>query len=342
MTAKVILLLFVWSVSFSLFSQEPQPANILFYNVENLFDPADDPDKKDDDFTPGGNLRWRHRRKEEKLNHISRVLLYAGGWNPPVLVGLCEVENLNVLKSLVWNTGLNHLHYHIIHYPSPDERGIDVALLYQNNRFKMLSTRPVEVQFRAGERPSRDILYVSGLLDNTDTLHVVVNHWPSRYGGAVASIPRRLAASEVLVGLCDSILNLHPHAKIVAMGDFNDGPNDESLLNVTRPRRGVVPELFNLALQPEGEVPGTIKYRNVWSLFDQMIVSNALLSDSTNLHVEPPCMKIVAPDFLLEEDPDYPGVRPWRTYRGFKYTGGYSDHLPVMITLRRQKTISGN
>ncbi len=342
MTAKVILLLFVWSVSFSLFSQEPQPANILFYNVENLFDPADDPDKKDDDFTPGGNLRWSHGRKEQKLNHISRVLLYAGGWNPPVLVGFCEVEHLNVLKSLVWNTGLNHLHYHIIHYPSPDERGIDVALLYQNNRFKMLSSRAVEVQFRAGERPSRDILYVSGLLDNTDTLHVVVNHWPSRYGGAVATIPKRLAASEVLVGLCDSILNLHPHAKIVAMGDFNDGPNDESLLNVTRPRRGVVPELFNLALQPEGEVPGTIKYRNVWSLFDQMIVSNALLSDSTNLHVEPPRMKIVAPDFLLEEDPDYPGVRPWRTYRGFKYTGGYSDHLPVMITLTRQNAISGN
>ncbi len=342
MTTKVLPVLLMWSVSFSLFSQEPQSVNILFYNVENLFDPADDPDKKDDDFTPGGNLRWTYGRKEEKLNHISRVVLYAGGWSPPVLVGLCEVENLNVLKSLVWNTGLNYLRYHIIHYPSPDERGIDVALLYQSNRFKILSSRPVEVRFQEGERPTRDILYVSGLLDNTDTLHVMVNHWPSRYGGAVATIPKRLAASEVLVALCDSILQIHPQAKIVAMGDFNDGPNDESLLNVTRLRGGVPSELFNLALQPEGEVPGTIKYRNAWSLFDQMIVSKVLLSDSTNLHVEPPRMKIVAPDFLLEEDSDYPGVRPWRTYRGFKYIGGYSDHLPVMITLTRKTAIPQN
>ncbi len=331
----VLWLVLFWLSPFAILGQsESLSAGILFYNVENLFDPADDPGKMDEEFMPGSDRRWTYRRKEEKLNQICRVLLFAGRWNPPVLVGLGEVENLDVLQDLIWNTGLNHLDYHILHYPSPDERGVDVALLYRNNRFNVLESHPVQVFMGEGARPTRDILFVCGVLDQKDTLYVMVNHWPSRYGGEVASIQKRMAASTVLRGLCDSVQSLHSQAKIVAMGDFNDEPGDRSLLALTYNRSVEAAPLVNLALRAEGPVPGTIKFRNNWSLFDQIIVSESLLTDTRGWHLYPNRMQIVAPDFLLEKDPDYPGVRPWRTYRGYKYVGGYSDHLPVMIHLR--------
>lgn len=323
-----------FSAGFNAFTQDTDAFYILFYNVENLFDPGNDPEKNDEEFTPDGDRRWSYARKEDKLAKISRVILYAGGWNPPAVVGLCEVENLDMLKDLVWNTGLNHLGYHIVHHPSPDLRGIDVALLYRNTRFEVLSSYPVTIDLGKGERPTRDILYVKGVADGLDTLHLMVNHWPSRYGGEMPSLQRRLKASEVLLAVCDSVAKTKSDAKMVVMGDFNDEPDDPSMLALTSVGGQAAFSLVNLGVNAAGDVPGTIKYQGHWSVFDQILVSYPLLNDSAGLHLSPTIMQIIAPEFLLEDDPGYPGRRPWRTYRGYKYEGGFSDHLPVMIRLR--------
>jgi hypothetical protein len=304
---------------------------VLFYNVENLFNPELNEGKNDKEFTPDGERRWTRYRQQIKENNISRVILYAGKWNPPVLIGVCEVEDLKVLKDLIFNTGLNNLNYSVEHFESPDNRGIDVALLYRSDRFNVLYSRPQRVSMGSERRPTRDILYVKGVLDGIDTLHVMVNHWPSRWGGEMATRDKRLMASRVLRNLCDSILYKNPEAGIVAMGDFNDGPDDESLRNLEGP-------LFNLARYAVGDVPGTIKYRHEWDYFDQILVSKALLPGKIRdqLALAKKEMNIISATFLLEDDPQYPGKRLKRTYRGYEYLGGFSDHLPVYVELVRR------
>jgi predicted extracellular nuclease len=318
---------------FSCFGQDTQQskAGILFYNVENLFSPGHNEGKDDMEFTPDGERRWTTNRQRRKEDNISRVMLYAGKWNPPVLVGLCEVEDLEVLKSLVFNTGLNNLSYLVVHYESPDNRGIDVALLYKSDRFKVLHSAPKGVRVGPDRRPTRDILYVKGVLDGMDTLHVMVNHWPSRWGGEVQTAEKRMAASNVLRQLCDSILRNSSDARMVVMGDFNDAPDNESLRNLENC-------LFNLARNAVGEVPGTIKYRHEWNCFDQMLISQSLLPGNSGckLILTKKEMDIIAAPFLLEDDPQYPGRRLKRTYRGYSYLGGFSDHLPVYLELVRQ------
>jgi hypothetical protein len=331
---RLLLLTFLFHVEiFSSFAQNSQQrkAGILFYNVENLFSPGHNEGKSDKEFTPDGERRWTKIRQRRKEDNISRVILYAGKWNPPVLVGLCEVEDLSVLKSLVFNTGLNNLSYSVVHYESPDNRGIDVALLYRSERFKVLHSSPKEVRTGPEKRPTRDILYVKGVLDGKDTLHLMVNHWPSRWGGEVQTAEKRMAASNVLRRLCDSILQNSPDARMVAMGDFNDAPDDESLKNLEGP-------LCNMARYAVGEMPGTLKYRYEWECFDQILVSQSLLPGDSlgKLVLAKKEMNIIAAPFLLEDDPQYPGRRLRRTYRGYTYLGGFSDHLPVYLELVRQ------
>ncbi|WP_234409009.1 endonuclease/exonuclease/phosphatase family protein [Marinilabilia salmonicolor] len=302
----------------------------MFYNVENLFNPEHNEGQNDLEFTPDGDRRWNRYRQTEKENNICRVVLFAGRWNPPVLVGLCEVEDRKVLESLVFNTGLQHLDYSIIHFDSPDRRGIDVALLYRRDRFSVLHAAPRPVIFDEDNRPTRDILYVKGMLDEKDTLHVVVNHWPSRWGGEMATSNKRKVASSKLANICDSVLKESPEASIVVMGDFNDGPEDESIGSL----KGC---LVNLADNADGDVPGTIKYRHEWDYFDQILVSESLLPcyEGCNLVLKNEKMKIISAPFLLEDDPMYPGKMLNRTYRGLKYHGGFSDHLPVYVELVR-------
>ncbi len=328
-------LFFSFLFQIGIFSSVAQSSNkkesgILFYNVENLFSPRHNEGKNDMEFTPDGERRWTTARQRRKEENVSKVILYAGKWNPPVLVGLCEVEDLSVLKNLIFNTGLNNLSYSVVHYESPDDRGIDVALLYRSDRFKVLHSVPERIETGVERRATRDILYVKGVLDETDTLHVMVNHWPSRWGGEIQTAEKRMVASNVLRSLCDSILQNSPDALIVAMGDFNDGPEDESLRNLEG-------SLFNLALNAVGEVPGTLKYRHEWECFDQMLVSQSLLPGTSGdkLVVSKKEMEIISAPFLLEEDPQYPGKRLKRTYLGYRYLGGFSDHLPVYVELLR-------
>jgi endonuclease/exonuclease/phosphatase family metal-dependent hydrolase len=325
-----ILFLLVFLRVVSMFGQakSPDPAGVMFYNVENLFNPKHNEGKNDLEFTPDGDRRWNRFRQIKKENNICRVILYAGRWIPPVLIGLCEVEDRKVLESLVFNTGLQHLDYSIVHFDSPDKRGIDAALLYRSNRFSVLEAEPHQVIFEEDNRPTRDILYVKGVLDGRDTLHIMVNHWPSRWGGEMATSNKRMVASSVLKNLCDTILNQNPTAAIIAMGDFNDGPEDESLRNLKCC-------LENIALNSDGDVPGTIKYRHEWDCFDQILVSENLLPGAGKLALKEEKMKIISAPFLLEDDPVYPGKMLNRTYRGFEYQGGFSDHLPVYVELVR-------
>ena len=337
-----LFILFLFFTPFPSFCQQEKSADVgvFFYNVENLFNPENHPDKDDDDFTPQGDRRWTHYRKVDKQRKISQVILFAGKWNPPVLVGLCEVEDREVLDGLIFQTGLDRIGYHAVHFESPDERGIDAALLYQRDRFDVLKKRPVPVLFQNKERRStRDILYVKGVVDNTDTLHVMVNHWPSRWGGVLSTKPKRITAAKTLKALSDSIRESSPDPKLIAMGDFNDEPLNQSLKMLSGPSDSPGVPLVNLALSPEGNVPGTIRYRNEWTCFDQILVSDNFLSgnDDNGCFLKDTAMQIVAPDFLLEEAPDYPGLRPYRTYSGYKYVGGFSDHLPVMIRLSRDQ-----
>lgn len=341
----LFILLYSFFLSIAITSAKAQngaraDVNVLFYNVENLFNPEDHPEKNDDEFTPKGLRHWDYYRVGEKQNNIARVLLSSGKWNPPVLAGICEVEDRKVLEGLIWNTGLNNLTYAFEHFESPDKRGIDVALLYRQDRFHVLTSRPVAVALDKNHRPTRDILYVCGLLDQLDTLHVIVNHWPSRWGGEMNTRHKRLNAAQRLKTLCDSIFSINKNARIIAMGDFNDEPGDTSLSMISDSvAAGNTGKLVNMGFFAEGPVSGTIKHRFEWAVFDQILVSGSLLQNNNTqgMVVCKPELHIMALPFLLEKDPDFPGRRIKRTYIGYKYHGGYSDHLPVMIRLKEKK-----
>ena len=329
----VLLLLF----SQKAFAQNNNPKyRVMFYNVENLFDTLDDEDKNDEEFLPKGERFWNDRKLNLKLNRIFQVIMALGEGNPPVLIGLCEVENLNVLEMLVRRTPLERMGYKIIHKESPDRRGIDVALLYKQNAFIPISYRAIEVSDSVNESfKTRDILHVKGHLGN-DTIHVFVNHWPSKYGGLVETEVLRALAANTLRDATDSIFVLDPNADILIMGDLNDSPIDDSLLKHLKTKTDFetieASALYNLTYNLAKSGKGSNKYQGKWELIDQIIVSGAFLNPN-RLHVLPNGAAIFDADFLLEDDETYLGQKPFRTYIGFKYNNGFSDHLPVYIDL---------
>lgn len=307
-------------------------AGIMFYNTENLFDTRNDSLKNDDEFTPEGTRHWTYSRMRHKWVGLSRVIINANGWEAPVIIGLCEVENRWVVNSMLYETGLKNLAYDVIHYESPDNRGIDVAMLYQTTRVSILYSQPIPVKIE-GDRPTRDILFVKAVLDHSDTLFVLVNHWPSRWGGAVATHPKRRLAAKTLRHITDSLLAINKLSKVIIMGDFNEPPQSDIFkvdLNVGAPADD------NWLVSPALDLPpgtGTLKYQHEWSVFDQIIVSRPLLTDTLGLGMQSPQLRIIRLPFLLMRDENYGGEKPFRTYIGFKYQGGYSDHLPVWIDL---------
>ncbi|SMO33674.1 hypothetical protein SAMN06265379_101113 [Saccharicrinis carchari] len=323
-------LILVLNFPLTLLAQNNGELGVMFYNVENLFDTKNDSLKSDDEFTPFGDKFWTYTKYSDKLKNISRVILEAGGWNPPFVIGLCEVENKKVLNDLVWKTGLNHLNYHIIHHESPDERGIDVALLYRNNLFTPLESIPIKVDFGKGLRSTRDLLYVFGLLKDSIPLHVFVAHFPSRYGGVQNTKPLRYKAAQLLTDTISYILHHDANAQIIAMGDFNDDAEDESMQYLIKNGH-----LVNLSPTAEtiGNAKGTLKYQYAWNTFDQFLLSKNLIDTTRTFFAETP-MKILDFPFLLEADLNFTGTKPFRTYVGYKYNGGYSDHLPIWLNFR--------
>ena len=331
----------LWVAAESLATGRKEPDNasvdencikVMFYNVENLFDTFDDPAVNDDEFTPQSEKKWSYYRYSEKLNHIAKVIIAAGGWQPPDIVGLCEIENYGVLIDLTTKTPLKKYEYRIIHQDSPDARGIDVALLYRPE--KLMEIRHIFMPVRSrGSHSTRDILYAVLSSQHRDTLHLFVNHWPSRVGGKAFSEGARINAAEVLKSAVDSLFSSNIKSKVVIMGDFNDEPADISIaahLGAERVQDDIsYGKLYNLSYDDFKKGKGTLVHKtidNTWYLFDQFIVSGALINDSS-LHVKGTKSNIFKPPWLLKDD------KPFRTYRGPIYSAGFSDHLPIFIDL---------
>lgn len=299
----------------------------MFWNIENYFDSFDDPLTNDEDFVFGGKYKWNWRKFTQKRNAIAKTILSVKGEYGyyPIIVGLCELENYLVLKQLVENTPLFKVGYGIVHTSSPDRRGVDVALLYRKELFKVVGFRGIRVDV---EPPTRDILYVKGVdIGCGDTLHLFVNHWPSKLGGEMVSQPRRDAAAAALRGALDSLaggrllrsLSLPRNdISIIIMGDFNDTPP----LRGSDSDRG---NLVNLAAPLHERGRGTIRYRGEWEMIDQFIVSTNLAPKGE--------MTIFSPPFLSEPDKSYLGIKPRRTHIGPRYNGGVSDHYPIILTI---------
>jgi len=314
-----------------------QEFSFMFYNVENFFDCENDSATNDDEFTPEGDRRWNPARMHNKAERLAKVILAAGKWNPPVFVGLCEIENRKVLELLTNLAPLNKYHYKIVHKDSPDERGIDVAFIYRPELFHPFDFQaipvvdPENISFK-----TRDILRVSGILNGCDTIHVFVNHWPSRYGGMMETVQYRRLAAETLKLAIQNLNKKQKNAKIICTGDFNDAPNDESLEKVlgaqTSDNPSVSGELINLSSGWMTKSIKTLKNQYTWEVFDQWIVSDYFLKSKDCFEFS--SSEIFDAGFLLEPDTKSGGVKPKRTYVGFKYQEGFSDHLPVLIRMQ--------
>lgn len=330
------LLLFQLIIANS-FSQEIKMSDeytFMFYNVENLFDCENDSLTQDDEFTPDGDRRWNFSRFHEKADRLAKVILAAGKWNPPVFAGLCEVEGQQALEVLTKQTPLRNYNYKIIHKDSPDERGIDVALIYRPDLFVPIDYQAILVSDPHNpEFKTRDILLVSGILNNCDTLHVFVNHWPSRYGGIMETIQYRKLAARILKNAIQKLFAKNPKANIICMGDFNDTPEEESLSGVLKAAKTDNPELkgemVNLSSEWMSRPLQTLKNLYSWQVFDQFIVSDYFIEKSKCIKFQ--TAEIFDAAFLLEPDKKYGGLKPKRTYVGFKYQDGFSDHLPILV-----------
>ncbi len=305
---------------------------VVFYNLENYFDTRPDSLLNYNDFTPEGKMHWTEKRYAQKQARIFQVLTAIAEWRTIALMGFAEIENEFVLEDLVRNTPLGRDDYRIVHFDSDDPRGIDVGLIYDATHFTLISARKLKVADADDSTFStRDILYVKGLLGG-DTLHVFVNHWVSRWRGLLASAYLRMLCAETLRQVTDSICALNPDAAVLVMGDFNDGPEDESILKLTSD--GNTCHLWNLALKPLNDVVGgSLKHGSIWYGFDRFLLSRKMLTGKDGLALKGREGFVFDAAFLLEKDEKYLGFKPKRTYQGFKYNGGVSDHLPVFIDI---------
>lgn len=326
-------------------NQAPQQATtinkksfrIISYNVENLFDTWDEEYKYDDDFTPTGSYYWGRKKYEKKVNDIGKVLLNVSGNEVPAIIGLVEVENKKVLEDVLNNSPLQKFQYAIVHEESPDERGIDVALLYDTEQFEYLDHQIGRIEFPGDDDKTRDNLIVKGILGG-DTLYVSVNHWPSRAGGDASSEVKRIYVANQLREKTDAILDKQPNAGVIIMGDFNDTPLNKSMdetLNA-RPWGTENARYINLFYDEAKQGLGTYKYQNQWNMLDQFVVSNSLIDSKGSLYVTNESATIYDADWLKEPDPVYPGDRIYRSFLGPRYIGGYSDHFPIVLDVYKR------
>lgn len=308
---------------------------IMFYNVENLYDTKSDPDTNDNDFTPEGKMHWTYKKYKMKLGHIARVIRSIHR-QMPVLIGLAEVENEVVIKDLLKRFNL-HDTYGFAHVDSDDRRGIDVAFLYDKQHFEIKDFRQLKVYLtKTKSTHTRGILHVQGRMKGIDNLHVFINHWPSRREGKTISQINRIDASRTLKYAVQEVCRQDANAEILIMGDFNDTPVDVSLTRVlgVKNRRSKNPkDLINLAYPLHARKNGTVEYERRYYMFDQMIVSQSLLSHERELRLSSQGLQILKHRWMMVKDRKTHRLFPDRTYGGYHYYGGYSDHLPVFIKL---------
>ncbi|MGM0475331.1 MAG: endonuclease/exonuclease/phosphatase family protein [Bacteroidota bacterium] len=303
---------------------------IMWYNVENLFHPSDDSLPGDDEFTPGGARHWTWYRYRNKLTALAKVIIAGGEWEPPALVGLGEIENDSVLDDLVNHPILRSCGYRYLHRESPDHRGMDVALLYREERFRVITWKvhksPTGDRFSA----TRDMMHVSGRWGRGDTLDLLLVHLISRYSGTGATAGYRYRQAQQLARLADSVRLKRRHPLVLLAGDFNEEPGGYSLqpLREVSPGRDSIREIL-----PAGK--GSYKYRGVWEKIDRFMVAG-------EEHWYRFSGKVLELPALLVPDESYGGDRPDRTYVGYRYRGGVSDHLPIVITIRRRLVPGGS
>lgn len=313
---------------------------VIFYNVENLFDTVDDPrNSGDDDFTPDGALFWDQERYREKLSRLEQVF-FMPDTSGFLFAGLAEIENRKVLEDLLATGRFANKKYRFVHYDSDDNRGIDCALLYNADLFRTITETKYRVVLE--DQPhfrTRDILYIHGMLEETTPLHIFVNHWSSRREGQMETEERRIAAASELRLRIDAILKHDPMANIIVMGDFNDTPTDKSLHRVLRAKGQhelTSGDLVNLLIEEQKQEKGTIVHRGNWDVFDQLIISQGLLRGTSGWAVKDNNAFILKHDELLYTY-DNGDQKPNATFGGTNYYGGFSDHLPVYLQLKKTK-----
>ena len=348
--SKIHLMVIVMAISgLRVHSQEPLQQKtyslrtIAFYNLENLFDTIDQADVFDEDRTPKGKDRWTQKRFYHKIGQLAWVMSRLGAHKKhgPAILGVCEVENQEVLEILLEHPLLSGANYEIIHHNAPDKRGIDVALLYQPKAFIVdsFNTHGLYLYDHLQRRKfTRDQLVVRGYLDG-EAIWILVNHWPSRSGGAQRSKPYRIKAALLNLRIIDSIRAINPNAKIISMGDFNDGPTDTSFKKIlqTQPppikgKKRKDPSYYQLlnpmeALYKKGI--GSLAYRDQWSLFDQFYLSDNWFLSQEN-HYKFWRVNVFKHPKLITSKGRYKGY-PFRSYSGGQYQGGFSDHFPIQL-----------
>lgn len=320
---------------------------IAFYNVENLFDYEDDPITFDDDRTPDGKDNWTEEIYKAKLHNTAKVIAEIGAdvtGTSPTVIGLCEIENRRVLEDLLIQEPLVYKDYGIVHFDSPDRRGIDVALLYQKKIFTPTHYKAFELKIYDDNDVTkrvytRDQLLVSGVLDG-EKMHFIVNHWPSRSGGEERSRFKRVKAAKLNKQIIDSLFTDDPYAKIITMGDLNDDPTSPSVAEILNPKKERdevgLKQLYNPMETMFKKGLGTLAWRDGWNLFDQMIVSAELAKKDFSTYRLYQA-GIFNKSYLANPRGRYKGY-PYRSFADGGFTGGYSDHFPVYLYLIKEKT----
>lgn len=306
----------------------PLPARekirIVFYNTENLFDCYDNEEKEDEEFLPSSLRRWSASRWRQKTEQIARCIASLGEWEAPALVGLCEVENKNTLDQLVYRSSLRSQNYRYVLTDGPDVRGINVALLYQPDLFQLIGWTTYPISLPPSERPTRDILHATGTTAPTDTLDLLICHLPSKR--STASSENRCIALRTLQQKADSILShrLEPH--LLIMGDFNTHCTDPMLSTDFTDQE----KRYKSLLSPNSKSIGSYKFNGMWEVIDHFYLNRDWYDRQSPA---PPEGKIYQPDFLLEKDKKYGGVKPFRSWNGKRFQKGFSDHLPIYVDL---------
>ena len=314
-------------------AQKQDSLTIAFWNVENFFDTLNTNGKNDEEFSPASKKHWTSERYQTKVLHLAQVIGDMNNKRGPDILGMSETETKEVVNDLV-NSSIKNLKYNVVRIQSPDERHISTALIYKSDKFELLNAVGDTVHLE-NNHPTRLILHVSLLTKNNDTLHVYVNHWPSRLGGQDASEINRVAAAKTLRASVDLLLKTNPLANIVIMGDFNDEPNNNSIKRDLNAEEFICDSanfsysLHNLAWEKKRSGEGSLKYRDEWDLLDQIIVSSPdVQSSHQSFHYICGSFTIFKPAYMIETDEKYAGS-PLPTYGGNRYLAGYSDHFPV-------------
>lgn len=315
-----------------------------FYNLENLYDTIDQPDVDDAEFTPDGNHHYTGTIFKDKIEHLVEVLSQIGTDLSPdglAFFGCAEIENTSVLETLASHPKLLSRNYQIVHYDGPDLRGVDCGFMYNPKYFRVTDSRSIRVdlsQVISDWRPTRDILYVKGLLNGTDTIHIFVNHWPSRRGSSEATAPLREFAAGICRKQIDSLMAIDPNTKVILMGDLNDNPTDPSMVKVlscSEKRETTQPGgLYNPWVEFYKKGIGTLGFNDTWSLFDQIVFSYGWLNKEQSGYFLKSA-HIFNRDFMVQKTGKYKGY-PKRTWDWNLYNAGYSDHFPTYVYLLKK------